>query len=172
MGLPKKHEKIKLIVGFIFKNENDLARAESIVFKKLGPLDYQSEIKEFTYTEYYGKEFGGNLKRKFISLKSIRFVEDIYKIKMTTNRIEKILSRNKKRTVNIDPGYLTLGKLVLLTTKDHSHRIYLRSGIYAESTLRFQNGTYVPWETTYPDYTSKFYIEVFNKIRALYSKQI
>ena len=37
-----------------------------------------------------------------------------------------------QRRVNLDAGYLCLAKLVLASTKDHAHRIYLRDGIYAE----------------------------------------
>ncbi len=76
-------------------------------------------------------------------------------------------SRNGKRQINIDPGYVSLGKLVLATTKDQQHRIYLKKGIYAEITLRFVDKRFVPWDWTYRDYKSKQYMEVFNKIRSM-----
>ena len=56
------------------------------------------------------------------------------------------------RPLNLDPGVLELGKFLLATTKDQAHRIYLRDGIFAEVTLRFQDGAFVPWEWTYADY--------------------
>ena len=43
------------------------------------------------------------------------------------------------RPLNLDPGYLTLGKLVLASTKDFAHRIYLGRGIYAEMTLFYRH---------------------------------
>ncbi len=49
------------------------------------------------------------------------------------------------RPVNIDPGYLNLGKFLLATTKDQAHRVYLRDGVYAEVTLRYQAGAFEPW---------------------------
>jgi len=172
MGQVVRHKKVKLIIGFIFKDGGVLKKAESLISKKFGPIDLQSEVIDFSHTDYYKKEFGENLKRKFISLRHLIDPENVYLTKLVTNDIERRLSDSGKRTINIDPGYLTLGKLVLLTTKDHSHRVYLRKGIYAESTLKFHRDTYLAWETTYPDYESDSYIQIFNEIRKLYKKQL
>ena len=172
MGQTSLHKKVKLIIGFIFNDGAILKKAESLICKEFGPMDLQSKIIDFSHTDYYNKEFGENLKRKFISLKQLITPEKSYLTKLVTNKIEDKLSKSGKRMINIDPGYITLSKLVLLTTKDHSHRIYLRRGIYAESTLKFHRGTYLPWETTYPDYRSDSYIKIFNEIRNLYKKQL
>jgi hypothetical protein len=172
MGLPILHKKVKLIVGFIFNNEAILSRAESLISKKFGPIDLQSHIIDFSHTGYYEKELGKKLKRKFISLKELISIENIFRVKLLTNDIECKLARFDKRTINIDPGYITEGKLVLLTTKDREHRIYLNKGIYAESTLKFYKGTYLPWSTTYPDYRTENYIKIFNAIRNLYKSQL
>ena len=72
---------------------------------------------------------------------------------------------NPLRTVNIDPGYVTLSKLVLATTKDYSHRIFIGRGIFAETTLRFLKGTFTAHETTYPDYRTPLAIDFFNEVR-------
>lgn len=172
MGQVVPPKKVKLIIGFIFNNEAVLQKAESLISKKFGPIDLESGIIDFSHTDYYSKELGKNLKRKFISLRRLISPENIYLAKLITNNIERKLSRAGKRTINIDPGYITLGKLVLLTTKDRSHRIYLKKGIYAESTLKFHRGTYLAWETTYPDYRSDRYIKIFNEIRKLYKNQL
>ena len=76
------------------------------------------------------------------------------------------------RPVNIDPGYLTLFKLVLATTKDSAHRLYLQSGIYAEVTLRYQNSRWQPWPWTYPDYAADTYYGFFERARELYKGQL
>ena len=78
----------------------------------------------------------------------------------------------KKRLVNIDPGYLTLAKLVLASTKDYVHRIYVGSGIFAEITLFYANGNFGPWQWSYPDYKTKEYAAIFGAIRNIYEKQI
>ncbi|MEA3306085.1 MAG: DUF4416 family protein [Candidatus Omnitrophota bacterium] len=165
-------KKVKLAIGFIFKDGKALRKAELLVSKKFGPADFESGLIDFLRTEYYKDEFGENLKRKFISIERPANPENIYKVKLITGALENKISRFGKRTVNIDPGYITESKLILLTTKDYSHRVYLKKGVYAESTLRFQNGTFSSHETTYPDYKSKDYIKIFNDIRNLYRKQL
>ena len=97
----------------------------------------------------------------------------IVQIKILTNRIEKEFIDDKKaRKINIDPGYLNAGKLILATTKDWQHRIYLGEGIYGEVTLRFKGGTFSVWEWTYPDYQTPCYIKIFNSIRELFMKEV
>ena len=172
MGQVARHNKVKLIVGFIFNDEKALKKAEALISEKFGPVDLESRVIDFSHTDYYNDEFGTNLKRKLISLKRLVSPEDIYRTKLITNKMEHSLSRSNKRTVNIDPGYITEGKLVLLTTKDHSHRIYLRNGIYAESTLKFHRNTFLPWQTTFPDYKTDTYIKIFKEIRNQYKKDI
>ncbi len=172
MGNVLPHAKVKLIVGLIFNDLSVLRKAESLIAGKYGPADFKSRIMDFRHTEYYNEELGPDLKREFISMERLVSPECIYRVKSTTNKIELSLSEGGKRKINIDPGYLTLAKLVLLTTKDHSHRIYLGGGIYAEPTLRFQKGTYEYRETTYPDYRSGDYIGIFNEIRAVYKNQL
>jgi hypothetical protein len=172
MGRAVLHKKVKLIVGFIFNDGNVLKKAETLIMKRFGPIDFQSHLIDFSHTDYYNEELGENLKKKFISLKYLISPENIYQLKLITNKIERKLSHIGKRAINIDPGYITLGKLTLLTTKDQAHRIYLKKGIYAESTLKFHGGTYVAWQTTYPDYATHMYIKIFNQIRDLHKKQL
>ena len=72
------------------------------------------------------------------------------------------------RSVNIDPGYLDRMRLVLATTKDCSHRIYLGQGIYGDIELMYRSGSFVSLEWTYPDYRAELAIEFFNKVRSVY----
>jgi hypothetical protein len=65
-----------------------------------------------------------------------------------------------------------LAKLVLASTKDYKHRVYLNQGIYSEVTLFYEDQSYKPWEWTYPDYKSGEYIAIFNRIRDIYAGQI
>jgi hypothetical protein len=89
---------------------------------------------------------------------------------VVTNALEAKLSKEGKRTVNIDPGYIDMAKLVLFSTKDYTHRLYLNKGIFAEVTLYYKDDTFNPWPWTYPDYKSSEYIAIFNHIRGLYKK--
>lgn len=161
-----------MIAGFIFKDESILAETEKRLIKKFGKFDFESRILEFTYTDYYEKEFGKNLKRKFISFDDLIAPDKLASIKTLTNRIESKLSAGNNRRINIDPGYIELSKLVIATTKDYSHRIYLTQGIYAEITLSYRNKSFQYRDWTYPDYKSPEYIAIFNHLREIYARQI
>ncbi len=172
MGEVKKPQAVKLIVGFIFKEEEVLNKARKLLEKQFGKIDFESNVLAFTHTDYYEKELGKNLKRKFISFEKLVLPQHLPKIKIITNKIEKKFSYTLTRKINIDPGYLNLGKVILATTKDYKHRIYLNEGIYAEVTLFYQNKSFRFWEWTYPDYKTAEYIEIFNQIRDIYCQQI
>ncbi len=136
--------------------------------KKFGAVDYKSPIYDFNLTDYYRKEMGPSLKRQFLSFSELIAPTKLAKIKLFTNKLEKRYSKNGKRLINIDPGYVTASKLVLATTENYYHRIYLDRGIFAEVTLYFKKGSFQPFEWTYPDYKTKGYIETFNHIREIY----
>ncbi len=165
-------EKVKLITGLIAEDKNLFDEAFFYLERKFSKIDFKSDLLDFKNTNYYNNEIGSNLKRMFISFRRFINQETLADIKLFANRLEKKLSRNNKRTINIDPGYLTLSKLVLATTKDFSHRIYIKKGIYEEVTLLFKKDTFTELEWTYPDYRTIKYIETFNHIRRIYQTQI
>jgi len=165
MGKISGHEPVKLIVGLIGQEEL-FEKTRKALLKKFGKIDFISPVIAFNFTDYYNAEMGSNLKRQFLSFKKNIVCEDLVPIKHFTNKLEKkFYSPGSRRQVNIDPGYLNLSKLVLATTKDHQHRLYLGKGIFAEVTLRFRHKSFIGWEWTYPDYLSLAYIEIFNHIR-------
>lgn len=172
MGRIARHSPVKLIIGFIFKEEKSFNKAKVILEKKFGKTDFVSPSLPFAHTGYYEGEFGRDLLRAFASFKKLIPPDALPKIKISTNKIEQKLLRDFKRTVNIDPGYLDLSKLVLASTKNYKHRLYLNSGIYAEVTLFYENKSFRSWEWTYPDYKTSEYIAIFNRIRNIYSRQL
>lgn len=172
MGLPEHPHKVKLIVGLLSTDETMLDRTVAALSRSFGPVDFKSPILKFTHSSYYREEMGENLKRLFISFQKLVNLKNIAKIKVTTNALEKRSSKNGKRTVNIDPGYLDNAKLVLFSTKDYTHRIYLDHGIYAEVTLFYKDRKYNAWPWTYPDYKTVEYLGFFNEIRDLYKKAV
>lgn len=167
----KRYPPVKLIIGLISSQESLFEKIEILLSRKFGDVDFRSPVLAFNHTDYYEKEFGKNLKRKFLSFNKLVEPETLAKIKLYTNRIEDKFRRQEKRQINIDPGYLTDSKLILATTKNFRHRIYLEKGIYAEVTLYYAAGNFHPWEWTYPDYKTKEYIDIFNQIRRIYIAQ-
>lgn len=165
MGKICKQESVKLIIGLIGK-ENLFSKVKAKLLTKFGMIDFSSTILAFTSTDYYNREMGSDLKRQFLSFKRLISPDMLPDIKNYTNTLESnFYSGNKRRLVNIDPGYLSIAKLVLATTKDHQHRIYLGKGIFAEVTLRYKGKTFCSWDWTYPDYCTKEYISIFNQLR-------
>ncbi len=163
---------VKLFIGFIFASEEIYLKTKRKLIRKFGQSDFESQTLPFNHTQYYQKEFGINLKRKFLSFKRLIKAETLAQIKIITNKIEQGLTHQGKRQINIDPGILSLSKIILATTKDYKHRIYLAKGIYAEVTLYYQDKSFQPWEWTYPDYKTPEYIKIFNHIREIYSHQL
>lgn len=160
-------------MGFIFKEDKAYNKAKRLLERHFGGgLDFESQTLAFNHSDYYEKEMGKDLKRRFISFKKLIPLQNLPKIKLLTNSIEQKLAVKALRQVNIDPGCLTQAKILLATTKDQKHRIYLKSGIYAEVTLFYQDKTFKAWDWTYPDYKTAEFIEIFNKIREIYVRQI
>lgn len=172
MPKPLKHIPIKLVVGFISSKPSQFILAKRLLEKKFGKVDKETPLLDFSHTRYYESEFGKNLKRKFLSFERLIALEKNYRIKLYTNKIELKLSKDTKRTVNIDPGYMTLAKLILFTTKNRSHRIYIDKGICAEVELEFVKKSFQPLQWTYPDYRTREYINFFNSVRAEYKNRI
>ncbi|MDD5566311.1 MAG: DUF4416 family protein [Candidatus Omnitrophica bacterium] len=172
MGKATKPLPVKLVVGCISRENGLLQKALQPLTRAFGDIDYQSAPIPFTFTNYYEKEFGKDLTRTFISFNPLILPEKLPRVKIFTNSLEATLAQQGRRCINIDPGYLTLAKFVLASTKDYAHRIYLGKGIYAETTLLFKKDSFQPWEWTYPDYRTQAYIEIFNRIREIYSQQV
>jgi len=175
MGKAKIPQQVKLVIGMLAKNKKLFDIVEEFFVKEFGPIDYISSLIPFKYTDYYKKEIGHPLNRKFVSFKERISPERLPQIKLTTNSLENDLSIKKngglKRRVNIDPGYLSDSKFVLATTKDYCHRLYLRDGIYGEVTLMWRKASFQPTDWTYPDYRTKEYIDTLNAIRNIYMEK-
>ncbi|MFH0913190.1 MAG: DUF4416 family protein [Candidatus Omnitrophota bacterium] len=172
MGIINKHPPVKLIVGFIFKEDGVLYKARNFLKRKFGEIDYESQTLAFRHTDYYEKEFGKDLKKRLISFKKLICPESLASIKIGTNKIEQKLSHKGLRLINIDPGYLDMAKLVLASAKNYRHRIYLNQGIYAEITLFYENAGFHAWDWTYPDYRTAEYIAIITHLRDIYATQI
>jgi len=172
LGEIKKTNKEKLVVGFIYKDAGIFGSARKALVKKFGSADFESRELDFIYTDYYNEEMGKGLKRKFLSFNKPVNPGKLAEIKIFANKTEqKFTDGAGKRKINIDPGLLSLANLILATTKNFSHRIYIGKGIYAEVTLQYKDGNFTTLPWTYPDYASNEYMEILNDIRKKYKEQ-
>lgn len=170
MARPRAPQPVKLICGLLSGDIDLLRRARQLLVRRFGPVDLESDVWSFEETDYYEEEMGPDLKRLFLSFERPSHLDALAGIKHETNAIEEkiaeqCLALEIPRPVNLDPGYVDLGKLVLATTKDRSHRIYIGQRIYAEVTLHFMNGRWQTWPWTYPDYRRAEYHEFFTRVR-------
>jgi len=172
MGEPRLPVAAKLFCGMLTARPPMFDAATQELESLFGPIDYASEVLPFDQTTYYDQELGTPIQRQFISFESLIEQERLAQTKILTNSVEQALSQKGKRLANLDPGYLTASKVVLATTKDYRHRIYIGDGVYAEVTLYYQGGSFQPWPWTYPDYRTPQYLDIFTHIRDIYVAQL
>ena len=169
MGSPRKPGRALLFAGLLFSKEEYRIKAMELLEEKFGEAVMECPPIPWDFSDYYREELGEPISRRFVFFKNLIEKDTLSSVKLITNEIERELSSGGKRTVNIDPGYLTLAKVVLASTKNYSHRLYLRDGIYAEVTMMYQKqkGRFVPHVNTYRDYTDERYQRFFLTARTL-----
>lgn len=172
MGTARQPQPVKLIVSLLTRDTDLLPEAKAALAQRHGIIESESDLLPFDHTDYYAVEFGLDLQRQIVVFERLISPADLPAIKHETNELEWAMAEGEQRTINIDPGYVSLGKLVLATTKDHAHRLYLDQGIYGEITLTFQRGRFRPWPWTYPDYASDHYCALFGAVRGRYKRQL
>ena len=172
-----------LIVGLLSTSEYSRDRVKGRLEEYYGTSMWVGKTLPFTYTDYYNNEMGEGIERDFLAFENLIDPSELAEVKIRCNAIEEEfvdgatpygagahgsaegLGTVAGRRVNIDPGLLSLGKLILASTKNHAHRIPLKEGIYGEVTLIYRDKSYrsLPW--TYADYRSDEYLEVFHRLR-------
>ena len=172
MGKTREPQKVKIFIGLLIAELSLLPQVRRLLEEKLGTIDLSSQVLDFNYTDYYEAEMGTGLKRVLLGFSDLVTPDRVVDIKLYTNKLEQTLSEGERRLVNLDPGYLTAAKVVLATTKDYAHRLYLGSGIYGEVTLVFHSKQFQPLAWTYPDYQSEAYHEFFRQLRSKYVMQL
>jgi hypothetical protein len=172
----KQPDPVKLIVGILAADEGCLARAIQGISAELGPIDLTSQVWPFTQTHYYDQEIGTHILRQFVCLDQLGDPGDLAQIKHQTNALEQRLAQelayDTPRPVNLDPGYIEPSKLVLASTKNFSHRIYIGKNMYAEVTLIVDKGQWSALRYTFPDYRQSDYFGFFEQVRQRLRSQL
>ncbi|MDD4052088.1 MAG: DUF4416 family protein [candidate division Zixibacteria bacterium] len=153
MASPEKIDPVMLIAGFLYSDPVACEQVAATMAEQFGDVQCDTGQFDFTGTDYYDREMGSGLKRRFVSFGNPIAPDRLKEIKIFTNRLERqYLRPDGGRVVNIDPGTVGLAGLVLVSTKNFSHRIYLGDGIFGEISLLYENKAFVPLKWTYPDY--------------------
>jgi hypothetical protein len=145
-----------LFSAILSLNQEFYAQARSRLKSHFGEIIEEVEPQPWTQTDYYASEMGPNLIKGFLAFSPPFFENHLVDCKRFARSIEWSIAASVdgefKRTVNIDPGCITLSKVILSTSKNFSHRIYLGSGVFAEVTLIYHPGKWEVQPWTYPDY--------------------
>lgn len=124
---------------------NDLIKK----FREIKKESFEYDFDEFT--NYYEKEMGKGLRKKIIIFKKNINEKDLVEIKKFITEIEKKYSKDSKRRVNIDPGFVS-DRVVLASFKKKDFKKSLGKGVYAHEVLRLEDGKIKEFWHTFGDY--------------------
>jgi len=172
MGSIRTFNPVKLFTGVLVSDRNLLPEIKRRLTALYGTIDHESPVIPFDFTDYYRAEMGDIIDRVFFSFEQLIEANQLAEIKRQTNNLEAEFAGTVQRPVNLDPGYIEHAKVILASTKNFYHRIYLEKGIFAEVTMHFRNNTFQFFPWTYPDYQSRDYQEFFLRIRHIYRSQL
>jgi hypothetical protein len=172
MSDPQPAEPVKLIASLFSGDDCLIGDALRGLSEQYGRADFVSAPISFAYTDYYEKEFGDALIRRLVAFERLIRPDSLPDVKVRTNALERRLSADGRRKVNIDPGYLARAHLILATGKGYTHRPYLRDGIYADLTLMYRDRKFHPLPWTYPDYAGGEVTGMLVRIREKYALQL
>ena len=172
MGQANEHYPVLLTCSVLATDRKRIADTIRLLENEWNTNITARTIVPFEHTVYYNHEMADTILRVYLATETLINPRDISEIKHQTNILEHRFSVDNKRKVNLDPGYITLAKFVLVTTKDATHRIYLGNGMYAESTLFYEADSFAPWPWTYPDYRSDHAISFLNSVRNGYKTRL
>ena len=124
-----------------------------------GDVQVESGEIPFEAGGYYTPTMGSGLTKTLIAVDGFVDPAGLADWKHQTNQWEQSYAdqsaHTEPRPLNLDPGYVTQAKLVLATTKDRDHRIYLRDGMFAEVTLTYVGKSWQHHRWSYPSYRTE-----------------
>ncbi len=162
-----------LLFFAIFSGSSDLLnRTKEELAQRFGSLIVPGPRIDFTDTDYYQRSMGPNLLKEWFAVDRIIGQDELASIKVECQALEIAIGAGHESTVsrpiNIDPGMIDLGKVMLASTKNHAHRVYVGSGIFVEVTLYLCEGEWSGWPWTYPDYRRPEVHRFFDRARQEY----
>jgi len=163
---------VNLIIGVLTARKEALAAVIPVLEQHFGGVDCQAGPFPFSVTDYYNRELGIPVQRYFFSFERLIGPADLVAIKHACSEIEDLFRQTGDRRVNLDPGYMDYYKIVLASFKVGGYKIYLGQGVYADMTLMYTRGRFIPFDWGFPDFKAGTYNQLFLKIRTLYKKKL
>jgi len=169
MGETLPTQPVLLLMAAFSRHAQALDWARQTAETAWGPAALESERFPFVETSYYDADMGIGLRKQFFAFEQPFDPGELAAVKHLSNdweaQYQAEASHAEPRPLNLDPGYLTEAKLVLATTKDRDHRIYIGQGMFAEVTLHFRGGGWRHHAWTYPNYQREDYHAFFDRCR-------
>jgi hypothetical protein len=176
MAEPRTPVPALLVVASFSRHDEALAWGRARLEEEFGPLGLASAPLRFNQTRYYEPSMGPGLRKQLLAFRDLLAPDRLADVKLKANDLERTLALSGRyaeaRPLNLDPGYLVLGKFLLATTKDQAHRVYLRDGIFAEVTLHYRDGAFEPWPWTYADYREQAVLDFLQQAREYYRHRL
>ena len=165
---------VKLIIAVMYSDKEVYVSCKKDLVSLYGPVAVESEEYDFDkFTKYYEKEMGKNIVKRFLifekplkeknckPIKEINNKNNLIKnkikiIKNKTTEIEEKYSKDGKRRINLDPGYLSSDELVLASFKSGTnYKEDIGDGVYLHKVLEFDGDDIKVFWHTFPDYKEK-----------------
>ena len=173
MGSGRPYQPHKLIIPALLTSQTEIEEMDRLVADSFGSIDSRSEQIDFTFTHYYDAELGTPIVRVLYSISELVDPTELARFKHLSNDIEAETARSDgRRIINLDPGLLSLSRVILATTKPSAHRIPIGLSMHAEITLLYRRGRFQTLEWTYPDFSSHAYDDWFLSVRSRYHEQL
>jgi hypothetical protein len=172
MGEACEHRRVLCFVAAFSRYPAAIEWARQRLESQWGPIALRSDWFAFRETAFYESTMGPDLLKVLWAFERLIDPASLAARKLLTNQWEQeyaqVHAGAEPRLLNLDPGYLTEAKLILASTKDRDHRIYLERGIFAENTLYFHAGSWQKRPWTYPDYQRADYHQFLSRCREYY----
>lgn len=160
-----------LFVAAFSRYHSLLDQLPGLLARDFSPVVLVSERFAFEETAYYRRTMGDGLYKQLFACRDPIFADALPTLKRRAIALENTVAKTGHhevpRPLNLDPGFLDLGKVVLASTKDHAHRLYLGQGIFGEVTLHYERRArqWLPHPWTYPDYRRDDVRQFFLQLR-------
>jgi len=167
MSLPESFPRVLPVVSVLYSNSEILRNSIHSLQLYFGEVVLFSEPYPFDMTDYYQAEMGSSILRAWLCFSPLRDPSELPVWKEHCIELEEKFESGGKRQLNIDPGYLDHGKLVLASCKAAPDKIYMGSGVFAHICLRYKRGDFHGPEHSFADFIDGRFDEFFRSAKRL-----
>jgi len=163
---------VKPFAALLYREPAVLEDALARLAAAFSPVEQRGAAHPFDRTDYYAAEMGGGLQRVLLGFARLEPPGWLVPAKHAAAAVEDALRVDGRRRVNVDVGYVDLGKVVLASSKGRPTKLYLERGVWADLTLTFADGAWHPLPWSFPDFRDGRYHPELLALRERYKAQL